>query len=258
MRKGLTEVLILSVPRTLALASTQISLVALIAMASFLVSGSITVFTFAFNLQSVPLTIIGVSYAVAAFPTLSRLHARGAKDEFLQYVEAALRHMIFWAIPATIFMIVMRAQIVRIILGAGQFNWDATRLTAAALALFVISLAAQSITLLIARTYYAIGNTKKPLYYGIADITVSIVSGFLLLALFRENTFVREFVEALLRVEDVAGCRGPHARPRLCVRIDRGRHRELLLLYSRLFNSSGAYGAARRSRASPQQRSAPV
>jgi putative peptidoglycan lipid II flippase len=205
MRKGLAEILMLSVPRTLALASTQISLVALTAMASFLVAGSITVFTFAYNLQSVPLTIIGVSYAVAAFPTLSRLHARGAKDEFLQYVEAALRHIIFWAIPATIFMIVMRAQIVRIILGAGQFNWSATRLTAAALALFVISLAAQSITLLIARAYYAIGNTKKPLYYGIADITVSIVSGFLLLTLFRENTFVREFIEALLRVEDVPG-----------------------------------------------------
>jgi peptidoglycan biosynthesis protein MviN/MurJ (putative lipid II flippase) len=102
-------------------------------------------------------------------------------------------------------MIVLRAQIVRIILGAGQFNWSATRLTAAALALFVISLAAQSITLLIARAYYAIGNTKKPLYYGIADITVSIGSGFLLLAIFHHSPFVRAFVEALLRVEDVPG-----------------------------------------------------
>ena len=87
------------------------------------------------------MTIIGVSYAVAAFPTLARLHARGAQEEFLQYVEAALRHIIFWSMPATIFMIVMRAQIVRIILGSGQFNWDDTRLTAAALSLFVLSLA---------------------------------------------------------------------------------------------------------------------
>jgi len=205
MRTGLTEVLSLSIPRTLALASTQISLVALVAMASFLVSGSITIFTFAYNLQSVPLTIIGVSYAVAAFPTLSRLHARGASEEFLQYVESALRHIIFWSIPATVFMIVMRAQIVRIILGSGQFSWDATRLTAAALALFVISLAAQSITLLIARAYYAIGNTKKPLYYGLADIVISVGSGFLFLAAFHHSPFLRAFVEALLRVQDVPG-----------------------------------------------------
>lgn len=205
MRKGLTEVLALSIPRTLALASTQISIAALTAMASFLVSGSITVFTFAFNLQSVPLAIIGVSYAVAAFPTLATLHARGASEEFIQYVEAALRHIIFWSIPATIFMIVMRAQIVRIILGAGQFNWDATKLTAAALALFVISLTAQSITLLIARAYYATGNTRKPLYYGIADIAVSIGSGFLLLMAFQHVQFWRAFIEALLRVQDVPG-----------------------------------------------------
>jgi putative peptidoglycan lipid II flippase len=205
MRKGLKEVLTLSVPRTLALASTQISLVALVALASFLVSGSITIFTFAYNLQSVPLTIIGVSYAIAAFPTLSRLHAKGAQEEFLQYIEAALRHIIFWAIPATVFMVVMRAQIVRVILGSGQFNWDDTRLTAAALALFVLSLAAQSITLLIARAYYAVGNTRKPLYYGCADIVVSIVSALLLLFVFKENVFAREFIEALLRVQDVPG-----------------------------------------------------
>ena len=192
-------------PRTLALASTQISIVALVSMASFLVSGSITVFTFAYNLQSVPLTIIGVSYAIAAFPTLARLHARGAQDEFLQYIESALRHIIFWAIPATVFMIVMRAQIVRIILGAGHFNWDATRLTAAALALFVVSLAAQSITLLIARAYYATGNTRKPLYYGIADIFVSICSALLLLAAFHQSPFLRAFIESLLRVQDLPG-----------------------------------------------------
>jgi peptidoglycan biosynthesis protein MviN/MurJ (putative lipid II flippase) len=153
----------------------------------------------------VPLTIIGVSYAIAAFPTLARLHARGAQEEFLQYVEAALRHIIFWAIPATVFMIVMRAQIVRIILGAGQFNWDATRLTAAALALFIISLAAQSITLLIARAYYAIGNTRKPLYYGAADIVVSIASALLLLTAFDASPFLRAFIEALFRVQDVPG-----------------------------------------------------
>ena len=120
-------------------------------------------------------------------------------------MEAALRHIIFWAIPATVFMIVMRAQIVRIILGAGQFDWDATKLTAAALALFVVSLSAQSITLLIARAYYATGNTRKPLYYGIADIVVSIGSGFLLLAAFHHSPFMRAFVEALLRVQDVPG-----------------------------------------------------
>ena len=199
------EILALSVPRTLALASNQISLLVIIALASFLAPGSITIFNFAYNLQSVPLTIIGISYSVAAFPTFVTLYAKGAKEEFTRYAEAALRHIIFWSVPCTVFMIVLRAQIVRTILGAGQFDWDATRLTAAALALFIISLLAQSGTFLISRAYYAIGNTKKPFYIGLADIGISIASAFGLLTLFNSNLFFKDFIEALLRVNDIGG-----------------------------------------------------
>jgi putative peptidoglycan lipid II flippase len=199
------EILALSIPRTLALASNQISLLVLIALASFLVPGSITIFNFAYNLQSVPLTIIGISYSVAAFPTFARLYAQGAKEEFTRFAEDALRHIVFWSVPCTVFMIVLRAQIVRTILGAGQFNWDATRLTAAALALFVLSLLAQSATFLISRAYYASGDTRKPFWFGCADIGISILSALGLLWIFNDDLFFKEFIEALLRVNDIAG-----------------------------------------------------
>ncbi|MEI6864191.1 MAG: lipid II flippase MurJ [Candidatus Adlerbacteria bacterium] len=201
----LASVLRLSVPRTAALAAGQISLLLLVALASFFAPGSIAIFMFAYNLQAVPLTIIGVSYSVAAFPTLARLHARGEHGEFVRYIETALRHIFFWAIPASVLIIVLRAQLVRVILGAGAFSWDATRLTAAALALFVLSLAAQSVTLLIARAYYAAGNTKKPLYFAAVDIGVSVASAFCFVALFHWSPFARNFIELLLRVGDVPG-----------------------------------------------------
>lgn len=203
--KELRSVLQLSIPRTLALSATQISLLILVGIASFLAPGSISIFMFAYNLQAVPLTIIGVSYSVAAFPTLARLHAAGDHTEFVRYVETALRHIFFWCIPATIFVIVLRAQLVRVILGAGAFDWSATRLTAAALALFILSLAAQSVTLLIARAYYAAGNSKKPLYFGFADIAVSVIAAVLLISIFNDNSFAHNFLEALLRVGDVPG-----------------------------------------------------
>lgn len=203
--REMVAVLTLSIPRTLALAATQISLLILIALASYFSAGSISVFMFAYNLQAVPLTIIGVSYSVAAFPTLARLHATGDHGEFVRYVETALRHIFFWCIPATVFFIVLRAQLVRVILGAGAFDWSATRLTAAALALFVVSLAAQSVTLLIARAYYAAGNSKKPLYFGIADIAVSVLSALCFIFIFQHSHLVRDFVEAMLRVGDVPG-----------------------------------------------------
>lgn len=199
------EVLKLSFPRTLALSMGQILLLILTAMASFLAPGSIAVFTFAFNLQGVPLAIIGVSYSVAAFPTLSRLHASGERGEFLRHIEAALRHVLFWAIPATIFVIVLRAQLVRTILGAGAFDWEATRLTAAALALFVVALAAQSISLLVARAYYAAGVTLRPLLFAFSSVTVGAISAGFLSTLFHAHPLFRDFLEVMLRVSDIPG-----------------------------------------------------
>ncbi len=203
--KILREVLILSVPRTLSLAAGQLTLLCLIALASILTVGSISVFTFASNLQAVPLTIIGVSYSVAAFPTLARFFADGHRDEFIKHVEGALRHIIFWSVPATVLIIVLRAHLVRAVLGAGAFDWSATRLTAAALALFVVSLLAQAIFLLIARAYYASGNTEKPLFLAAVNIVCSIASAIGLLMLFQGSDFFQTLVESLLRVADVPG-----------------------------------------------------
>lgn len=203
--RDMYEVLVLSIPRTLALAAGQLSLLVLVALASLLAVGSISVFMFAWNLQSVPLAIIGVSYSVAAFPTLSRLFAAGAHSEFAQHVEGALRHILFWAVPATVFVVVLRAQLVRVILGAGAFDWSATRLVAAALAMLILSLAAQSVSLLIARGYYAAGNTHKPFYFGLLDLCVSVCSALLFLKLYELSPAVQEFFQQLLRVDDVAG-----------------------------------------------------
>jgi putative peptidoglycan lipid II flippase len=199
------EVLKLSVPRTLALASGQLSLLALVALASLFATGSIAVFMFAWNLQSVPLAIIGVSYSVAAFPTLARFHAAGNRAEFVRHIEEALRHMLFWSVPAIALTIVLRAQLVRVILGSGAFDWEATRLTAAALALFIISLAAQSISLLVARAYYAAGKTRIPLLLGLMSLVITVASALFFVVLFNASAGARYFLEAILRVSDIGG-----------------------------------------------------
>lgn len=203
--KALVQVLTLSVPRTLSLAANQISLAVLVALASFLAPGSIAIFTLAWNLQAVPLTIIGVSYSVAAFPTLSRLFAGGESSAFVKHLGTALRHIVFWSVPATVFIIVLRAQLVRAILGSGAFDWAATRLTAAALALFIISLLAQAVSLLIARAYYAAGDSKKPFMFGLVDVGVSVGSALALVSTFHTSHFWRYFLESMLRVSDIPG-----------------------------------------------------
>lgn len=203
--KSLKTVLTLSIPRTAALAGNQVSLIVLVALAGGMVAGSISVFTFSFNLQSVPLAIIGVSYSLAAFPTLSRLFANGDIEDFLSHIIKASRHIIFWSIPVMVMFIVLRAQIVRTILGAGEFSWKDTRLTAAALAIFSISVVAQSLILLFVRGYYSAGETKKPLIFTLISLVVTIFSAYLFVGYFQEHLAFRSFFEVLLRVENIPG-----------------------------------------------------
>jgi len=199
------RVVVLSLPRTLALSANQLALVVLLGFASVLAVGSITIFNLAFNLQSVPLSIIGVSYSVAAFPTLARLFTTGERALFFEQMVSSIRHIIFWSLPAVVLFVVLRAQIVRVILGVGAFDWTETRLVAAALALFVISLVAQSLSLLFVRGYYATGNTRIPLIINLLGAIGIVVFSIALLKLFTLMPTFRFFMEALLRVEGIEG-----------------------------------------------------
>lgn len=191
----------LSVPRTITMSSQQITTLALVSFASFLGAGSISIFNLSQNLQSVPLSIIGVSYSSAVFPMLARLMTEGRRDVFLGKMISAAQHIIFWSVPLSVLFVVLRAQIVRTVLGSGQFSWSDTRLTAAALALFVVSTVGQSLILLFVRSFYAEGKTAKPLVINVISMAVSIFFGFCLIKLFHSFSDFRYFVEALLHVE---------------------------------------------------------
>ena len=84
--------------------------------------------------------------------------------KFVEQMIDSAKHVIFWSVPVATLFVVLRAQIVRTILGSGRFNWYDTRLTAAALAIFAASVVFQNMTLLFVRAYYATGNTKKPFW----------------------------------------------------------------------------------------------
>ncbi|MES3005005.1 MAG: lipid II flippase MurJ [Patescibacteria group bacterium] len=203
--KDIKNIIFISLPRTITVSSVEITKLFMVSFASFFIPGSVSVFNFSLNLQSVPLSIIGVSYSIAAFPTLSRIFSTGNKQQFLEQMVSSVRHIVFWSIPVTVLFIVLRAQIVRTILGAGGFNWDATRLTAAALALFVVSLIAQNLITLFIRSYYSQGRTKTPLFMNLFSAIVTIVTTYYLVMLFNSNEFFRSFWESLLKVTDLEG-----------------------------------------------------
>ena len=203
--KEIKQIVLISLPRTLGLSFNSIALISIIAFASYLSSGSISIFNFSFNLQSVPLNIIGVSYAVAAFPTLVKSFSGQKKDEFKNHLKSTARQIVFWSLPVIFLFIVLRAQIVRVILGSGSFSWENTRLVAASLAIFSISVLAQGMIALLSRAYYATGNTKRPLTINLICSILIIIFSYLFLNIFENVPTFRYFIESLLKVDDING-----------------------------------------------------
>lgn len=201
----LWSVLRTSIPRALTLSLNQVTLLILFSFGTAMAVGSVAVFQLAFNLQSVPLAIIGVSYSVAAFPTLAKLFADQQFAEFQKHIIAALRHIIFWSVPIIALCIVLRAQLVRVILGSGAFNWEDTRLTAAVFAMLIISLVAHGINLLLLRALYAGGDTKTPLYVSFVSMLGTVALVWWLQQLYQAHEGFQTAVAGVLRVSDVAG-----------------------------------------------------
>lgn len=175
------RVLKLMLPRMTGIAVNQFNLMIITVFASTLAAGSLAIFNFSQNLQSVPLSVFGISFSIAVFPTLSAFAARGEKDKFVRAFSETFRQILFFVIPLSVFMLVLRAQIVRVVLGAGKFDWNDTILTFQCLGIFAVSLFAQSAVQLLARSFYALQDTKTPFYIAVATEAVNILAVILLI-----------------------------------------------------------------------------
>jgi len=171
----------LMIPRTLGLAISQLNLVIITVLASLLPAGSVAIFNFANNLQAVPIGIIGIPFALAVFPVLSMAASKNNTEEFIKNLSSTIRQILFLIVPFSIILMLLRAQIVRVVLGTGKFDWTATINTADTLALFSLSLFAQALIPVIARAFYALSNTKTPFVIGVISELISIISALILM-----------------------------------------------------------------------------
>ncbi|MDP3995244.1 MAG: murein biosynthesis integral membrane protein MurJ [bacterium] len=171
---GVRKIGWLMLPRTFGLAIGQINQVVSTIIGSTLAVGSVAVFNAANNLQNVPIGIFAIPLALAYFPLFSEAWVKKDIPHLVASFSKAMRRILFIAIPSSIFIILLRAHIVRLVLGAGEFDWDATILTGRTLSFFAISLFAQSLIPLIARVFYALQDTKTPVIVSVLSLGLNI------------------------------------------------------------------------------------
>lgn len=170
----------LFLPRIFGLDNSQISLLIGSVIGSGLASGSVAIFNLANNLQAVPLGIFAFSISIASFPVLSKNFSKNEEENFSKNLLYSIVKILFFLLPISILMLVLRAHIVRLAFGSGKFDWSDTILTFRALGVFSLSIFAQGLSPLLARAFYARQNTIIPVVVGLFGMALNAVLAFFL------------------------------------------------------------------------------
>lgn len=146
------------------------------AVASSLVAGSVTAVSFARNFQSVPVSLVGVAFALAVFPALSRAQADGDRARFLRLVRTNLLSIGALTVAAAIGLLLVGEIAIRVLLGGGAFDAEDVALTASALAAFALSVPFESIAHLLSRAIYATRHTLLQVLAALAGLGITVAA----------------------------------------------------------------------------------
>lgn len=172
--KGVVTTLKLMLPRSIDQGIDQINYSVETIIGSLISPAAIAQFSLANNLKNVPLMLIGGSITTAVFPRLAARAASGEKQQLIAVYVKTARLILFLAIPAAIFAWIARGYIVRLLYGFGDVA------TANTLGWFAATIVFTSLFMLVSRVYYAMQDTRTPLYLSLASIPLNIGLSFML------------------------------------------------------------------------------
>lgn len=202
---ALKEIVRLMIPRSFAVGAQQVNLIVITAIASTLTVGSIAIFNFANNIYYLPIGIFGISFAIASFPKLSQSWSLNKKEEFFKDFSSVFRQILFLIIPASVLMLLLRAQMVRVVLGSlgpGRFGWEETRLTAACLGIFSVGIFASALIPFICRAFFSFKDTKTPTYVAVFGVALNILLSYYFVQAMQASGSLRYYV---IRAFDLQG-----------------------------------------------------
>lgn len=171
----------LTAPRLVAQPVEPIAFLFFANVASRLPAGSLSVFDYARNFQSVPVSLVGVAFAIAAFPALSVAHADGDRRGFLRLFGTNLAYIVGLTIAAAAVMVVVGELAIGILLGGGRFGPDEVQRTAAVLGVFALSVPFESVAHLLSRAIFATRHTLFQALASIAGLLVTVAATLALL-----------------------------------------------------------------------------
>ncbi|MBI4099562.1 murein biosynthesis integral membrane protein MurJ [Candidatus Microgenomates bacterium] len=182
---GVKDIGRLFFPRVAGLAFNQVNYLVTFSLSTLFGARGITIFSFAQQLEQLPVSLFATTISQAALPTLSE--EREKDDQLATFKTTFLtsfHQILFLTLPAAAMLVVLRIPVVRLVYGASQFDWFATVDTGRTLAFLGLGLIGESLVNLLVRGFFAIHDSKTPVTIGAATVGLNIVLSIVLILLF--------------------------------------------------------------------------
>lgn len=171
----------LMIPRAIGSGAVQLNFWVNTVLASLLPIGSLAALNYAFLILLLPEAVIAQAIGTVLFPTFARLVAEEKHDEMRRAFSTVFRGVLFFAVPSSVGLYLLRTPIITLLFQRGDFTADSTAQTALALQFFAIGLFAHSGLEILTRAFYALHDTATPVKIGVASVAVNVVLSVLLI-----------------------------------------------------------------------------
>jgi putative peptidoglycan lipid II flippase len=175
--KGVVRMARLMLPTTFGAAIYQLNIMLSTLLASFLPQGSISYLYYADRLVQFPLGLFGAAVGTVALPSLAKLAAANQIKEFTEALSSSIRLTAFICLPAAAGLIALAHPMVAVLFGRGAFTPAAALATSRALLAYGVGLPAFACVRPVVAAYFALGDTKTPVWVGAVCLVVNIGLG---------------------------------------------------------------------------------
>ena len=169
---GLRRILALMVPAIIGSAATQINVMVNTNLASDM-PGAVSWLGYAFRFMQLPIGIFGVTIASATLPSISKSAALGNFDEFRKTLSQSMAMVFLLTIPSSVGLAVLGRSVIGSIYQSGAFKVSDTEAAALALSCYAIGLAGYAALKVITPAYYALNDSKTPMYVSFFSIAIN-------------------------------------------------------------------------------------
>ncbi len=140
-------------------------------------------FNYAVRLMELPQGVVGISLATVLLTELSTLAVDKKFPEFRSTLTEGLQQLIFLTLLPLVLLLTLSEPIVRLLFERGQFRAASTAQVTLMMLCLSPSLMAFSLNNVLARAFYALGDTKTPMRISLAAIAANFVAAFISVSL---------------------------------------------------------------------------